>query len=158
MQHAEARHAAVEAVLDPPMQDTHFHLQSATSSEALSALWCVQYTTEDWKANLVWAKFLVAEFFCQDFVGRFTLQFDEPGWSDPSPEQPRIRATATGLKRETGAKTAGESTATAKEDAEDEDLGPMREVCITVPVLVNTSEIKVGQELMVFRPAQPKRK
>ena len=33
----------------------------------------------------------------------------------------------------------------------------MREVCVAVPVLVNTSAIKAGQELLVYRGAPPKR-
>lgn len=40
---------------------------------------------------------------------------------------------------------------------DDEDLGPMREVCITVPVLVNNVDIPAGAELLVYRAAQSKK-
>ena len=62
--------------------------------------------------------------------------------------------TAKGLQRVAGKGTAAESSDPAEED---EDLGPMREVCITVPVLVNNVDIPAGAELLVHRSAQPKR-
>jgi hypothetical protein len=156
-EHAEALQPAVEATLDPPMKDTHFHLQPSMASEALAAFWRVQYTSDDRKANMVWAHFLVTQYYGQDFVGRFALQLDTPESGGPNPEQPHLRTTATDLRRGPGAMAAKTSTETDQEDPEEEDLGPMREVCVTVPVLVNTSAIKAGQELLVFRSAPPKR-
>ncbi len=78
----------MEAVLDPPMKDARFHLQAATGLEAVSAFWFVQTTTDDRKANMVWAKFLISGYFGQDFIGQEPLQIDTPESSMPSPEQP----------------------------------------------------------------------
>ena len=158
--YAEASPDAVEAVLDPPMKDGRFLLQAATGLEAVSAFWFVQTTADDRKANMVWAKFLISGYFGQDFVGQEPLQIDTPESLMRSPEQPggpktpHFRMTATGLQRVAGRDTAAESSEPAEED---EDLGPMREVCITVPVLVNNVDIPAGAELLVYRPAQPKK-
>ena len=157
---AEANPDAVEAVLDPPLKGARFHLQPATGPEAVSPFWCVQTTTDDRKANVVWAKFLISGYFGQDFIGHEPLQIQTPESTSPSPEQPgapktpHFRMTAQGLQRVAGQETPAERGEAAEDD---EDLGPMREVCITVPVLVNYVDIPAGAELLVYRAPQPKK-
>lgn len=157
---AEANPDAVEAVLDPPLRGARFHLQPATGPEAVSPFWCVQTTTDDRKANMVWAKFLISGYFGQDFVGQAPLLIEMQEEPLPSPEQPgganrpHFRMTAGGPQRVEG-KGTGSGSSLAAED--DEDLGPMREVCITVPVLVNNVDIPAGAELLVYRAAQSKK-
>lgn len=157
---AEASPDAVEAVLDPPLRDARFHLQAAMGSEAVSAFWFVQTTTDDRKANMVWAKVLISEYFGQDFIGQAPLRIDMAATGMPSPEQPGVpkkpdlRMTAKGPRRVGGTDSAAQSSAPAEEE---DDLGPMREVCITVPVLVNKVDIPSGAELLVYRAAPAKK-
>ena len=85
----------MEAVLDPPMRHARFHLQAATGLEAVSALWLLQTTTDDRKANMVWAKFLISWYFGHDFIGQEPLKIDMPESSMPSPEQPQVGRSLT---------------------------------------------------------------
>lgn len=157
---ADAGTELVEAVLEPALKKTRFFLQPATSPEAVSPFWFVQTTTDERKANMVWAKYLVSGYFGQDFVGHEPLQFAAQGPSLPSPEPPApakprgLRLTAKGPARVAAPAKGGSSTGAPDED---EDLGPMRELCLTVPVLVNHVDIKAGEELLVFTPAPPKK-